>query len=266
MTAIMPGKDCCPSKSHFVKVTTVVEGRPNKFTWKCDHCGKHVMSGAFKAATARVHLAALKRNGLCSNLCDATDDAAESRRAEFRSLIATKRKEKSDRARKRKYQCTRLQAQEDAEVQILNNKKKSKKQMRQPKLKHFVKSNDSAAADLAVTKWAFAHNIPANTFQGPYWKRMNAKLQCVAPSYSPMHPKKLFNEMLPLLKKQAEDEINAHLRHRKDVGRTLTGDGATKQHTPLINFLVHVPGKGVDLVDIVDCTDHMSAGGVKDSL
>ena len=77
------------------------------------------MSGAFRAATARVHLAAMKRNGVCANLCDVTDDAAESRRAEFRTLIAAKRKEKSDRARKRKYQSVRLQQQEDAEVQIL---------------------------------------------------------------------------------------------------------------------------------------------------
>ena len=35
---------------------------------------------------------------------------------------------------------------------------------------------------------------------------------------------------------------------------------------PLINFLVHVPGKGVSLLDVVDCTAHMSEGGTKDAL
>lgn len=260
----MPGKDCCPSKNHFAKVTIVVEGRPNKFTWKCDHCNKHVMSGNFRAATARVHLAALQRNGLCSNLCDATDDAAESRRLEFRALIQKKDQKRQEKARKRKWQSTRLQEQEDAEVKILNKKKK--KMLRQPKLQDLVKSNNSAAADLAVAKWAFAHNIPPNTMQGPFWKRMNAKLQCVAPSYSPMHPKKLVDVMLPLLRQEAEDQFKANMRHRKDVGRSLTGDGATKQHTPFINFLVNTPGKGTDLVDIVDCTEHMSAGGTKDAL
>ena len=87
-------KGPCPSKNHFAKVTTVVEGRPTKITWKCDHCGKHVMSGTFRSGTARVHLAALKRNGLCSNLCDATDDHAESRRAQFRALIEQKMEDK----------------------------------------------------------------------------------------------------------------------------------------------------------------------------
>ena len=64
----------------------------------------------------------------------------------------------------------------------------------------------------------------------------------------------------------AEDELNAHLKHRKDVDRTLTGDGATKQRTPFINFLVNVPGKGTKLIDIIDCTDHLSTGQVKDAM
>ena len=63
----------------------------------------------------------------------------------------------------------------------------------------------------------------------------------------------------------AQEETAAHLKHRPTIGRTLTGDGATKQ-VPLINFLVHVPGKGVKLLKIVDCTDHLSAGGIKDAM
>ena len=263
------GKAPCPSKAHFAKVITAVEGRPDKCTWKCDHCGKHVMSGAFKAGTARVHLAALKRNGLCSNLCDADDDHAESRRTEFRELIKEKNAEKIEKQRKRKYQSARMQQQEDAEVQILENKKnrrKKGKKMKQPKLEAFVKQNDDLAADLAVSKWVFAHNTPPNTMQGPYWKRMNAKLRHVSTSYTPMYPKKMFKEMLPILRKQAEDELNAHLKHRKDAGRTLTGDGATKQRTPFINFLANVPGKGTKLMDIIDCTEHLATGQVKDAM
>ena len=262
------GKAPCRSKSHFARVRTVVEGRPDKFTWKCDHCGKHVMSGAFKAATARVHLAALERNGLCSNLCDATDDHAESRRQEFRDLVEEKKADAAERARKRKYQAARMNEQEEDEVQIINKKRRNKKgkKMKQPKLEAFVKHSDDLAADLAVAKWAFAHNIDPNTMKGPYWKRMHSKLQNVSASYTPMYPKKMFKEMLPLLREQAEGELNAHLKHRKGVGRTLTGDGATKQRTPFINFLVNVPGKGTKLIDIIDCTDHLSTGQVKDAM
>ena len=71
--------------------------------------------------------------------------------------------------------------------------------------------------------------------------------------------------MLPELKQMAHAETATHMKHRPTIGRTLTGDGATKQ-VPLINFLVHVPGKGVKLLKIVDCSEHLSAGGIKDAM
>ena len=49
-------------------------------------------------------------------------------------------------------------------------------------------------------------------------------------------------------------------------GRTVTGDAATLIGHPLIGLLVHVPGKGVQLLDIINCTGHMAAGGTKDAL
>ena len=119
------GKECCPSKHHFAKVVTAVEGRPSKVTWKCDHCGKHVISGVFKAAYARVHLAAAKSNGLCANLCTATDDHAQGRQEQFRKLIAELARCKRDKARKRKQQQTRFD-QRDVEAAIAHVKKKRK--------------------------------------------------------------------------------------------------------------------------------------------
>ena len=138
--------------------------------------------------------------------------------------------------------------------------------MAQPSLRDLFKPNDAVAADLAVSKWALTHNIAPNAMQGPYWKRMNKKLARVSATYKPMYAAKLWKQMLPLMRKEAETEIDHHLRHRPQVCRTVTGDGATKQGVPLINFLVHVPGKGVELLEIHDCTEHLRAGGVKDAL
>ena len=259
------GREPCSIKNHFSRVVTKVEGRPDKITWKCDHCGKHVMSGVFRSATARVHLAAVKRNGLCSNLCTAEDDHAKSRRAEFIQLIKEKKQEQKDKERKRRYQDSRLQAQEDQEVVILTKKRKKVKKM-QPKLKDLLKPNDALAADLATAKWALAHNIAPNALKDPYWKRMIKKVACVSTTYKPLYPVKIWKTMLPILRKEADDEIDMHLRHRPDVGRTVTGDGATKQSVALINFLVHVPTKGVKLLAIHDCSSHLRAGGIKDAL
>ena len=256
------GKDCCPSRNHFAKVVTAVTGRPEKITWKCDHCGKHVISGVFKAAYARIHLAAEKSNGLCSNLCDATDDHATGRQEQFRKLIKHLQQRKTEKIRKRKQQQARLDMR-DADAAAISSKKK--KRSCQPKLKEFLRVNDADAANYAVAQWAIAHDIPPNAMQGVFWKNMNKKLAKVAPSYTPMYPRKVFSEMLPKLKEMAKREVKAHLAHRPSIDRTLTGDGATKQ-VPLINFLVYVPGKGVKLLSVTDCSDHMSEGGTKDAM
>ena len=235
-----------------------------KVTWKCDHCGEHVIAGTcFKPAYARIHLAAESTNGLCSNLCAATDDHAGGRRFRFRKLIKELQERKEHNSRKRKQQDMRLaQRQKDAS-KTANAKKKLKKV--QPKLKDLLKSADCSAADFAVAQWTIAHDIPANALKGVYWKNLMRKLSSVSASYKPMNPQKLQKKMLPLLKEMAEQEQKSHLAHQPEAGRTLTGDGATKQ-VPLINFLVHVPGKGVTLLDVKDCTGHMAEGGTKDAL
>ena len=128
-----------------------------------------------------------------------------------------------------------------------------------------MRLNDGAAADLAVAQWAIAHDISPNAMKGPYWKHMNTKLARTSASYVPMNPQKMSKDLLPQLKEMADKEVATHLTHRPGIGRTLTGDGATKK-VPLINFLVHVPGKGVKLLDITDCSEHMSEGGTKDAM
>ena len=116
----------CPSKTHFARCETVVEGRPTKVTWRCDHCGEHVISGEkFKPTNARIHLAANKTYGICSNLCQATDDHAEGRKQEFRNLIKKVQQKKATKARKRKQQAARLAARSDARNKKKNGNQKS---------------------------------------------------------------------------------------------------------------------------------------------
>ena len=141
-----------------------------------------------------------------------------------------------------------------------------KKKKVQPKIGEVLRIEASDAANYAVAQWAIAHDIPANALRGPYWKEMNSAISRVTPSYKCMNPQKLNKDMLPTLKEMAEDEVNKMMKHAPEAGRTITGDGATKQGVPLLNFLVHVPGKGMGLLEVIDCTDHIGEGGVKDAL
>lgn len=239
-------------------------------TWKCDHCNQIVFKGGqFRAANARVHLAAYKSNGLCSNLCTADDANAEKRRKHFRKVIEELNEKKIEKSRKRKQQVQRLETRETSAVADTTAKKRSKRKGKntrwQPKLKSFLKVQNNAAADVAVAQWAIAHDISPNAMKGPYWKQMNRKLAETGPCYKPMYDRKLFEKLLPQLRTMAENEVNDYLKYRKTIGRTLTGDGATKG-VPLINFLVHVAGKGVKLLSIVDCSKHLSSGGIKDAM
>ena len=228
-----------------------------------DHCGEHVISGPkFKAVYARIHLAAQSSNGLCSNLCAAEDDHAQSRRQQFRKLIKTLEEKKLKKERKRKQAEIRMQQQQQDAADVMKKKRK-----RQPKIADVLKTNDHDAADLAVAQWALAHDIPHNALSGPYWKQMNIKLSQVGPSYTPLHRQKLKDIVLPVLKKLADKDRQYFLTHQPRAGRTLTGDGATKNKgIPLIDFLVYVSGRGVTLLGVEDCTGHISEGGIKDSL
>jgi len=240
------------------------EGRKDRIKWKCDHCNQFVFNGKqFRSHAARVHLAARSTNGTCANLCKATDENAAARHLEFRELIDKLKAEKKAKERQRQQVKRKLKA---AEVQILDNLNKKKKKKKQPTLGDLMKGNEATAADIAVAQWAIAHDIPAHALSGIFWKTMNQKLSKVAPNYTPVNPQKLNKTLLPMLKEAAVKQREAHLQHAPTVGRTLTGDGATKRKVPLINFLVNIPGKGIHLLDVTDYTGHMAAGGIKDAL
>ena len=260
----MSGRAPCRSRSHFVRCVEIVEGQKERVRWKCDHCEEFVFNGKqFRSRAARVHLAADKTDGTCSKLCTATDVKAVERRLEFQQLIAKLLDESKAKARKRKQEESQVKA---AEVEILGNLNKKKRKTKQCTLGDLFKGNEAKAADIAVAEWAIAHDIPANALSGIFWTTMNKKLAKVAPNYKPVNPQKLNKVLLPMLKEVAVARRQLNLSHAPTVGRTLTGDGATKRKVPLINFLVHIAGRGITLLDVTDCTDHMTAGGIKDAL
>ena len=241
------GKTRCPSRSHVVKFVEQEEGKPSVTKWRCDHCKQCIFTGnQFKANIARVHLTADSTNGLCAKLCTATDEPAASRQQQFRSLIKSLTEKQKTKSRKSKQQIQRIAAQValQADDVLKRNKKKT-----QSTLSNILKVRNGTAADLAVSQWAIAHDIPMNALRGPYWNAMNTALNNVCSTYVPLYPQKL-KKMLPQLKSMAVMDQQKHLQHNPAACRTLTGDGATNG-VPLINFLVHVPGKG--MADSVRC-------------
>ncbi len=62
-----------------------------------------------------------------------------------------------------------------------------------------------------------------------------------------------------------EEEVAKLLDDVKLYGISVYGDGATIKTTPLINILACSPGKPACVLDVIDCSNHMSEGGKKDA-
>ena len=126
--------------------------------------------------------------------------------------------------------------------------------------------SDNRTCDESVAKFIIANNIPPAVLESPEWKRMVTHLRNANSRWVATGRKKLTDKMLPAFKKRATKEMVAALKKNPKAGRTITGDGAKKAKTPLIDFLVFVPGAGVLLLDVIDCSLHLKQGGQKDGL
>ena len=62
-----------------------------------------------------------------------------------------------------------------------------------------------------------------------------------------------------------EEEVAKLLDDVELYGISVYGDGATIKTTPLINMLACSPGNPACVIDVIDCSNHMSEGGKKDA-
>ena len=60
-----------------------------------------------------------------------------------------------------------------------------------------------------------------------------------------------------------EEEKGRLMQESKIFGASLYGDGTTIKGTPMINVLASTPSNPSFVIYVIDCTEHMQAGGKK---
>ena len=119
--------------------------------------------------------------------------------------------------------------------------------------------------DMAVANLIHCEGTAFSLADSAHLRKIIQLAKCVSKNYVPPNRNRIAGELL---------ELNYHEHYRKDVallmvdseiyGLDFYGDGATIKSMPLLNIMaygVHAPAV---ILDIVDCTGHVSAGKKKD--
>ena len=130
------------------------------------------------------------------------------------------------------------------------------------------KSNPTAVADsdTAISHFLAAKSLPFSLSEDPLFKRVLTMARSVNQAYKPPHRHSIAGKYSTAIydsyRKEATEKL---IEGGPTFGITIFGDGATIRKIPLINMLGSNPEQTSCMLDIVDCSQHMSEGGKKDA-
>ena len=127
-------------------------------------------------------------------------------------------------------------------------------------------SQTSSALTMAVADFIHAEGLPFRLSESPRLALI-IKLAKSAPiAYKPPHKMAVSGSLLDLNYTQVKSKTMSRLGKDADVyGVSLFSDGATVKHVPLLNYLGASAVCPPVMLEILDCRDHMTAGGKKDA-
>jgi len=129
-----------------------------------------------------------------------------------------------------------------------------------------ITPNACQIADVAAADFLISYGLPFALSEDPKFKRLFEVGRNLGANYKPPDRQVVSGRMMDSLFMTARDEQLHSLRREADhFGISIFGDGATIRKIPLINILAASPNNAFALLDIVDCSSHLAAGGKKDA-
>ena len=120
---------------------------------------------------------------------------------------------------------------------------------------------------MAIADFIHSYGLNFSLAQKPKFRKILALARAVGSDYKPPSRNQVAGELLDL---NYESYINSNIsKLMKDAdvyGVCLLGDGATVKRMPLINVLGSSPNNWATVLEIVDCSEHMRNGGIKDAI
>jgi hypothetical protein len=120
--------------------------------------------------------------------------------------------------------------------------------------------------DVAIADWIHSNNLPFNLAEDAKFKHVLSQARHVGINYTPPNGRAVGGPLLEANYQHVMDTFHADLNKGADkFGLTIYGDGATIQRNPKMNILCSGIHNAAAVLDIVDCSGHMSRGGKKDA-
>lgn len=119
---------------------------------------------------------------------------------------------------------------------------------------------------MAIADWIHSSGYAFNAASDPKFRRIVSLARAVGSNYTPPDRNAVGGKLLDLNYEQyIEDNMKKLCKDSAVYGLSLMGDGATVKKMPLLNILASGFHLYSTVLEIVDCTEHMAAGGVKDA-
>lgn len=129
-----------------------------------------------------------------------------------------------------------------------------------------IRKSNNAAAEMAIADFFHSSNIPDAVVECPEFKRLVRQCRLIDQDFVIPNSNKMGGELLDINFKNISSINKTNLLKEASVcGITLMGDGATIHRMPLLNILAMSGSTPPLTIGIVDCTEHMAAGGKKDA-
>lgn len=129
-----------------------------------------------------------------------------------------------------------------------------------------IRKSNNAAAEMAIADFFHSSNIPDAVVECPEFKRLVRQCRLIDKDFVIPNSNKMGGELLDINFKNISSINKTNLLKEASVfGITLMGDGATIHRMPLLNILAMSGSTPPLTIGIVDCTEHMAAGGKKDA-
>ena len=120
--------------------------------------------------------------------------------------------------------------------------------------------------DVAVADWIHSCNLPFYVAEDPKFKNMLLKARHSPANYVPPNRRAVGGVLLTANYNHVLESSISDLKKGAEIfGLTFYGDGATIQRNPKINLLCSGVHNPCAVLDIADCSGHMSRGGKKDA-
>ena len=121
-------------------------------------------------------------------------------------------------------------------------------------------------ANVAIAHWILANDNAHNSAEDPLFARVVRHVQQCGTDFKPPSRYEIGGDLLDATYSSYYDEEKGRLMQESKIfGASLYGDGATIKGTPMINVLASTPSNPSFVIDVIDCTEHMQAGGKKDA-